>query len=81
MPEHERWDQALRADVVDALLAEGLRHGGLAAPVTVVLQRPGAAERHDEDLTWWGATHHALGARGLAGEFVVQTRSGRRSPD
>lgn len=81
MPDHEQWDLALRTDVVDALLAEGLRLGSFPAAVTVVLQRPGEAGRHDDDLSWLSATRQALAARGLVGHFVVETRSGRRPPD
>jgi hypothetical protein len=73
----EALDQALRADVVAALL-QRLRRPGLQ-PV-VWLTRPGDPDLQDVDAAWLAGARAASAEAGLALTFVVVTRHGWRDP-
>lgn len=68
-------DQALRAEVVAALLSRA--QNGAARPV-VWLTRAGQLGVEDVDLRWYAAASAAFGEAGVPLAMVVVTRSGWR---
>lgn len=86
LTDRREYDQALRIDVIDALLtalgvagSEQLEPDvlvgdpmGPTQPMRIVLQRPGTIDPHEEDQRWCGAALTALAARGVHGDFVVE---------
>ncbi len=71
-------DQALRADVVSALVRRTHQRGSTAL---VWLARPGdLVETRDADLVWLAATRTAAGELGRHLPFVVVNRRAWRDP-
>lgn len=72
-------DQALRTDIVAALLARHRRAGG-ATPPLVWLSRPGDLELQDVDAAWLAAARAAAAEAGGVLTMVVINRHGWRDP-
>lgn len=75
-PAHEL-DQALRTDLVVALLDRALTHGSAPA---LWLTRCGELAVHDEDAAWLAATEGASLECELTLPLVIVTRRGWRDP-
>ncbi|MGZ4445924.1 MAG: hypothetical protein ACXVWZ_00400 [Nocardioides sp.] len=71
-------DQALRADVVAALLRRA-RRGGVSEPL-VWVTRPGGLELQDCDVAWLAAARTAYAEADVPLTLVVVTRRGWRDP-
>lgn len=73
-PGAEPLDQALRADVVEALVRR------MPAPPLVWLTRPGPLDTQDLDLHWLAATAAAARELGVGLRMVVVNRRSWRDP-
>jgi hypothetical protein len=77
----DRFDQALRCDVVGALLRTARSRAPTAGAVPMVwLTRSGPLERGDLDVAWLGAALRATAEAGLGLTFVVVTKRGWFDP-
>jgi len=74
-PREEGLDQALRCDVLEAVL----RHAP-PGPLMTWLTRPGDLEAQDRDLAWLRVVVAVNGETGRALPFLVVTREGWRDP-
>ncbi len=72
-----RLDQALRTEVVAALLSRALKH---SPHPPLWLRRGGAPTTEDIDLQWYAAARAAYGEAGVALAMVVVTRTGWYDP-